>query len=236
MINGRSCLCIIPARGGSKRIPHKNIKSFYGKPLIQWTIEAGIESSCIDRLIVSTDDSEIAEISKTCGAEVPFIRPKFLAEDATSQYAVLEHACQFLSEQGDSYDYIIVLQPTSPLRTSKHIDEAAKLLLDKKADGIISVTEANHPTEWCNVLPLSKEMKSFIDSFDMTLQSQNFEKKFCLNGAIYITSTKRMQEEGSHIYGKSMYAYLMEGRDSIDIDELVDFEIAEFLIGKRLKI
>jgi CMP-N,N'-diacetyllegionaminic acid synthase len=236
VINGRSCLCVIPARGGSKRIPRKNIKSFYGKPLIQWTIEAGIGSNSIDRLIVSTEDPEIAEISKTCGAEVPFIRPKILAADSSSSYTVLEHACQYLSEQGDSYQYIIMLQPTSPLRTSKHIDEAAKLLEDRQADGVISLTETSHPTQWCNILPSSKEMKGFIDNIGTNFQSQQFEKKFCFNGAIYITSIKRMQEEGTHIYGSSMFAYVMERRDSIDIDNLIDFEIAEFLISKRSKI
>ena len=145
MINGKRCLCVIPARGGSKRLPHKNIKNLCGKPLIQWTVEAGIGSKSIDRLIVSTDDLEIAEISKSCGAEVPFIRPETLATDSSSSYSVLEHAYQYLFEQGDYYDYIIMLQPTSPLRTSNHIDEAVKLLKDKQADGVISVTEASHP-------------------------------------------------------------------------------------------
>jgi CMP-N,N'-diacetyllegionaminic acid synthase len=236
MINGKSCLCVIPARGGSKRLQRKNIKNLYGKPLIQWTIEAGMGSNSIDRLIVSTDDLEIAEISRACSVEVPFIRPENLATDSSSSYAVLEHAYQYLFEQGDFYHYIIMLQPTSPLRTSKHIDEAVKFLEDMQADGVISVTETNHPIQWCNTLPESKEMKGFIDNINASSQSQQFEKKFCLNGAIYITSIKRMQEEESHMYGSSMFAYVMEAYDSIDIDNSIDFEMAEFFFSKRTDI
>jgi len=233
MINGKRCLCVIPARGGSKRLPHKNIKNLCGKPLIQWTVEAGIGSKSIDRLIVSTDDLEIAEISKSCGAEVPFIRPETLATDSSSSYSVLEHAYQYLFEQGDYYDYIIMLQPTSPLRTSNHIDEAVKLLKDKQADGVISVTEASHPIEWCSALPESGEMKGFIKNINASSQSQKFEKKFCLNGAIYITSVRRMQKEKSHIYGSCMYAYTMDPHYSIDIDNAIDFKIAEFFLTKN---
>lgn len=229
MINGKRCIGIVTARGGSKRIPGKNIKKFRGKPLIQWTIEAGLRSSAIDRVIVSTDDPRIAEISRLCGADVPFLRPDSLARDSSGSYEVLEHAYKYLHDQGDCYDYLVMLQPTSPLRTSRHIDEAANFLAEKKADGVISVAKITHPIEWCATLSDSMEMKNFVESIDAQLQSQRVENKFCLNGAIYITSIQRMLQEKSHIYGSCMYAYVMNYRDSIDIDNPVDFEIAELL-------
>ena len=203
-----------------------------GKPLIKWTIEAGLESSVIDRLIVSTDDIEISEVARACGADVPFMRPSKLATDFSSAYSVLEHSYQTLQKQGESYDYIILLQPTSPLRTSRHIDEASKIIKDKAADGVLGVTEINHPIQWCNTLPESKEMVDFVDTAIVGTQSQQF-KRYCLNGAIAATCTNRMLKEKSHIYGSSMFAFIMERAHSIDIDSALDFEIAEFLISKQ---
>ena len=233
MINGKRCLGVIPARGGSKRLPRKNIMMLAGKPLIQWTIEAGLESNAIDRLIVSTDDTEIAEVARACGVDVPFMRPAELASDVSNSYVVLEHAHQTLREQGEEYAYIVMLQPTSPLRTSMHIDEAAKLLEEKGANGVLGVTEIDHPVEWCNTLPDSLEMSGFIKASVANSQSQQFEKRYCLNGAVYITSINKMHEENSHIYGCSMFAFIMKKCDSIDIDNDIDFEMADFFINKR---
>jgi len=233
MIGGKRCLGVIPAREGSKRIPGKNIKELCGKPLIQWSIDSGNKSKYIDRLIVSTDSHKIAKISKFCGADVPFIRPANLAKDSSGSFEVLEHAYKFLHDQGDYYDYIIMLQPTSPLRTDRHIDEAIELLDEKHADGVISLSEITHPIEWCGVLPETMEMDKFIDNIIINSRSQQFEKRFCLNGAIYLTSIQRMQSERSHIYGNKMYAYIMEPYDSVDIDNPIDMEIAEFLLLKR---
>ncbi len=236
MINEKRCLGVIPARGGSKRLPRKNIMMLAGKPLIQWTIEAGLESNAIDRLIVSTDDTEIAEVARACGADVPFMRPAELASDTSNSYVVLEHAYQTLREQGEDYSYIAMLQPTSPLRTSVHLDEAAKLLEEKGADGVLGVAETDHPVQWCNTLPESMEMRDFVNLSVTRSQSQQFEKRYCLNGAIYITSINRMLEESSHIYGSSMFAFIMERCDSIDIDSDIDFEMAEFFINKQASV
>ena len=233
MINGKRCLGVIPARGGSKRLPRKNIMMLSGKSLIQWTIEAGLKSSAIDRLVVSTDDAEIAEIARACGADVPFMRPAGLAADSSNSYVVLEHAYKTLRKLGDHFSYISLLQPTSPLRTSMHIDEAAKLLEEKGADGVLGVTEIGHPVQWCNSLPESLEMSGFVNDSLIGSRSQQFEKRYCLNGAIYITSIDRMQKEGSHIYGDSMYAYVMNRCDSIDIDTGIDLKMAEFFVNKR---
>lgn len=233
MINGKCCLGVIPARGGSKRLPRKNIMLLADKPLIQWTIEAGLDSLVIDRLIVSTDDIEIAEVAHACGADVPFMRPAELGADHSNSYVVLEHAYRTLKELGEDYAYIAMLQPTSPFRTARHIDNAANLLEEKGADGVLGVTEIGHPVQWCNTLPESLEMDGFINVSDMNCPSQQFDKRYCLNGAIYITSVDRMLKENSHVYGSSMFAFIMDRRDSIDIDNAFDFEIANLLINKR---
>lgn len=234
MINGKKCLGVIPARGGSKRVHRKNIRLLAGKPLIQWTIEAGIESNSIDHLIVSTDDIEIAEIAENCGCEVPFLRPKNLATDSSNSYEVLNHAYETLNNEGEDYSYIAMLQPTSPLRTSTHIDNASAYLEKKRADGVLGVTQLSHPLEWTNTLPESLEMHSFLKDFDITKQSQSYLKRYTLNGAIYITDINRMLLEKSHIYGSSMYAYIMSEQDSLDIDSEYDFEIANYLMRKRV--
>jgi CMP-N-acetylneuraminic acid synthetase len=234
MIDGGRCLGIILARGGSKRLPRKNLMMLSGKPLIQWTIEAGLTSNTVDTLIVSTDNHEIAEFSKACGAEIPFIRPKDLATDESSSYSSLEHAIHYMHQKGNYFDYIAMLQPTSPLRTSMHIDEAAKLLQDKSADGVISITEVGHPIQWCGAISESNEMSDFITQLTLNTRSQDFEKNYCLNGAIYLTKINRMLKEKNHLYGKRMYGYIMSRLDSIDIDEQDDFDLAELLLGKRI--
>ena len=235
MINEKKCLGIIPARSGNKRLHRKNIRLLAGKPLIQWTIEAGLESNAIDDLIISTDDTQIAEIAKSCGGNVPFIRPKNLSTDSSSSYEVLTHAYETLKKQGKDYSYIVMLQPTSPLRMSYHIDMAADFLEKKRADGVISVNQLNHPFEWTNTLPQSSEMLNFFEEIDVSQPSQKFLTRYTLNGAIYITDITRMKKEKSHIYGQSMYAFIMNDKDSIDIDTKYDFEIAEYLMTKKMK-
>jgi CMP-N-acetylneuraminic acid synthetase len=202
------------------------------KPLIQWTIEAGLNSLVIDHVIVSTDDIEIADVAHACGADVPFMRPAELGADNSNSYVVLEHAYRTLKELGQDYTYIAMLQPTSPFRTARHIDDAANLLEEKDADGVIGVTEIGHPLQWCNTLPESLEMDGFINVSDANSPSQKFEKSYCLNGAIYITSIDRMLKENSHVYGSSMFAFIMDRRDSIDIDSAFDFEMANFFMRK----
>ena len=231
MINRGSCLGVIPARGGSKRLPGKNIMLLAGKPLIQWTIEAGLESDVIDELIVSTDDIEIADISRKCGANVPYIRPANLAMDSSSSYDVLEHALFELESKGKQYEYIIMLQPTSPLRTEYHIDSATSLLNDKKADGVVSVVKTEHPVQWCNVLPSSLEMTNFLDPEYRNVRSQDLPVSYRLNGAIYLSKVERLRKERSPVYGDRMFAYEMQRFESIDIDEYIDFQFAECLLG-----
>jgi CMP-N-acetylneuraminic acid synthetase len=153
MIINKNLLAIIPARGGSKRLPRKNILDLVEKPLISWTIEAALGSKYIDRTIVSTDSQEIADISKKYGADVPFMRSIDLANDESTSIDVVLNLLKKLEEVGELYDYIILLQPTSPLRTTQHIDESVELLQLTNSDAVISVCEAEHSPLWCNVIP-----------------------------------------------------------------------------------
>jgi CMP-N-acetylneuraminic acid synthetase len=150
-------LAVIPARGASKRLPDKNILDFAGKPLLAWTIDAALKSKCITNVIVSTEDERIARIAKKHGANVPFLRPASLASDESSTIDVV---LDLLSKLSEKYKYIALLQPTSPLRTSRHIDESFEQLGNK--DAVVSVSQTEHPTEWCNTLPSSRNLHYFV--------------------------------------------------------------------------
>lgn len=227
MINGYRFLSIIPARGGSKRLPRKNVLDFNGKPLICWSIEASLNSKYIDKTIVSSDDEEILKIAEKNGAN--FIkRPNELANDTSTTFDVLKHTINNL----ETYDYVIVLQPTSPLRKAKHIDKAIELLNEKKADAIISTCEVEHSPLWSNTLPEDRNMKLFMREELKNKRSQDLEQYFRLNGAIYICNIKKLLEEKTLFLKKNIYSYIMDRYESIDIDEKLDFEIAQFLATK----
>jgi CMP-N-acetylneuraminic acid synthetase len=233
MINQGKLLVLITARGGSKRLPGKNLKELAGKPLIVWSIEAAKHSKYVDRVVVSTDCEDIAKISKESGAEVPFIRPVALADDTAASIDVVRYAVTVLEEEGNIFDYLLLLQPTSPLRTAKHIDEAVELLLEKKADGIVGVTEIDHPIEWTNCLKSDLSMDDFFPRKIIGLRSQDFPKRYLINGAIYLCKISRILEENTMILNRGGYAYIMSQEDSIDIDRKLDFMIAESIIKKR---
>lgn len=231
LMNKKSFLSIIPARGGSKRLPRKNILKILDKPLIAYSIEAGLNSKYIDKLIVSSDDDEILSISKDYGAEI-IKRPANLAEDTTTTFDTLKHVVENISEE---YEYIVLLQATSPLRKSSHIDEAIKLLEEKKADAIISVCEMEHSPLWSNTLPSDNNMKLFLKDEIKNKRSQDLEKYYRLNGAIYICRTDKFLENKGFFLEENIYAYIMDRKDSIDIDEEIDFIIASEFIKKSIR-
>ena len=226
-------LAIIPARGGSKRLLRKNVKELSGKPLITWTIEAGLESSYIDTVMVSTDDNEIADISAESGAEVPFIRPSSLSTDVSSSVDVIRHAIEFYEKCEKKFDYIVLLQPTSPLRNANHITEAIELLIMKKADAVISVCGVEHSPLWSNTLPASGSLASFIKDDVKDVRSQDLDTYYRLNGAIYIVRASKFLELNTLFLKDNIYAYKMESSDSVDIDNLNDFTYAEFLMALK---
>lgn len=233
MIGSKRLVAIIPARGGSKRLPRKNILDLAGKPLIAWTIEAGLKSKYVDRVIVSTDDEEIAEISKKYGADVPFIRPKELASDTSSIINAVRHAIQLLRENGDDFEYILLLQPTSPLRTEEHINQAIQLLIEKKADGVLSIVKVDHPVEWTNTLPEDCSMDGFFSDEMKGLNSQEFPTRYMLNGAIYISKIEKKLTSDFMVFRSNCYGYIMNKFDSVDVDTYYEYKLSEFLIKRQ---
>jgi len=227
MLNGKTFLAIIPARGGSKRLPRKNILDLGGKPLIAWSIEAGLKSKYLDKVIVTSDDDEILAIAKEFGSET-IKRPDELASDTATSFDAIKHTI----ENVDRYDYIVLLQPTSPLRTAKYIDEAIELLESKKADAVISVCEMDHSPLWSNTLPDDGNMAFFIKDEVKNRRSQDLEPYYRLNGAIYITKTDSLLEEKSFFLEKNIFAYKMDRESSVDIDEEMDFFMASILLQK----
>ena len=235
MIDNKRVLAIIPARGGSKRLPRKNILDLAGKPLIFWTIEAALGSKYIDKVAVSTDDEEIADISKQHSAVIPFMRPNSLATDEAASIDVVLHAIDFFEKNNNCYNYIILLQPTSPLRASSHIDEAIELLDSKNADAIVSVCKVEHNPLWSNILPKDGSMKDFLHNDILNKRSQDLDVYHRLNGAIYICNIDKLKEEQGFFLKDNIFAYEMNGKSSIDIDKEIDFKLAKTLLSNDLE-
>lgn len=225
-------LGFIPARSGSKGIPKKNIYLLNGKPLIAYTIEEALKSK-VNRLIVSTDSSEIAEVSKRYGAEVPFLRPTGLAQDLSVIEDSMIDAFERL-KRSEEYqpDMIVLLHPTTPLRTAKHIDESITLLLEKQADAVVSVSEPmEHPGDM--VYWDSQGKMHFLLGTDFGKgQRQQYPKYFFLNGVVYVFTRENLLQNKSR-FGKKTIPYVMRKIDSIDIDSMDDLLIAEAILMRR---
>lgn len=219
-------LAVIPARGGSKGIPRKNIKEIAGKPLIAWTIEEAKKSKYITKLILSSDDEEIIEVAKQYGCEAPFVRPKALASDETPGVDPILHAI----EQCPGFDYVIVLQPTSPLRTVENIDAAIEMLLAKENDFCVSVTEAKQSPYWMYNLNINGTMDSVIKQTNFAVRRQDLSPAYILNGAIYIAKTKPLKVTKSFLTSETL-GYIMSEKHSIDIDTEEDFIQCQNILG-----
>ena len=218
----KTFLAIIPARGGSKRLPRKNLLDLGGKPLIAWSIESALKSKYISKVIVSSDDEEILNIAKEYKAD--FIkRPDELASDTATTFDALKHTL----ENVEKYDYVVLLQPTSPLRTEKHIDESIEFLKEKNADAIISVCEMEHSPLWSNTLNEDLNMSNFLRDEVLNKRSQDLPKYYRLNGAIYICKTEKLLENKGFFIKENIFSYIMKKEDSVDIDEEIDFIIAK---------
>ncbi len=228
MIGGKSILAIIPARGGSKRLPDKNILKLVGKPMIAWSIEAGLKSKYIDKVVVSSDSHKILDISKKYGADI-INRPSALACDTATSFDAIKHTIENIDEK---FDFVILLQPTSPLRKSKHIDEAFELLIVKKADAVISVCETDHSPLWTNTLSKDGSMVGFLKDKTLNKRSQDLETYYRLNGAIYICKTDKLLDEKNFFINDNIFCYKMNREDSIDVDNEMDLKFAEFMIEK----
>lgn len=224
-------LYFIPARGGSKGLPGKNIRPLHQKPLIAYSIEAALECAHTGLVMVNTDDVQIAETAKLFGAEVPFLRPAELASDTASTLDVLLHTLGFYKRQGLVFDLVVLLQPTSPLRTSADIDAAIELFQNKNAAAVVSVCENEHHPLWSNSLPADGSMNGFLREEVKGKNRQQLPPSYRLNGALYISTPKSIEENKGFIHDGT-YAYIMPAERSVDIDHLIDFQLAELLLKK----
>lgn len=232
MIKDKKILAIVPARGGSKRLPGKNILDLAQKPLIAWTIEAAQASNYIDRVILSSDDAEIIKVAEAFGCDVPFVRPKELAQDTTRSIDVVTHALKSLKEQ---YDYVILLQPTSPLRTAEDIDKGIALCVEKEATSVIGVCEMEHSPLWANTLDETMSMENFLDEKYNNSRSQDLPTYYRINGAFYMSRVASVLQEETFFVKKNIYATLMSQEHSVDIDTKLDFIIANAILKERKK-
>ena len=239
----KKIIAIIPARKESKRIPGKNIKNFCGKPLIAWTILGALKSKNLDRVIVSTDDKDIAKVAKKYGAEVPFLRPAELAIPTIGIEPTLKHAYQWLLEN-ENYktDALVLLMPTSPLRQTRHINEAIEIFKKTKADSVLGVNEtpANHTPYWTLVrnkngkvtLWDGKSLKNIIT------RSQDFPQKcYARNDLVYVFKPKNLFEKKSNIYGNKVELYVIPDPSNYeaDINTLDDWKDTELKFQKLKK-
>lgn len=229
MLKNHQITALIPARGGSKRLPGKNIKPLCGKPLIAWSIEVALASKYIDRVVVSTDDEEIKQVSEQFGADVPFLRPSNLANDTASSFDVIKHTIDFL-KINQSKQLIVLLQPTSPLRLTEEIDQALEFFINKKAKGVVSISETEHSPLWTNTLPDSCSMLDFIKPETQGKRSQDLPKFYRLNGSIYIYETLSLLEKEKFFFDKNVYGFITSPETAVDIDTDLDFSIAEFFL------
>lgn len=224
-INNQSVLAIIPARGGSKGLPGKNIKPLAGKPLIAWTIEAAQQSQYIDKVILSSDDEQIIETAKQYGCEVPFIRPTELASDTATSIDVVLHALENVS----AHDLIILLQPTSPLRDAHDIDAALEYMVEKNADSCASVCTPDKSPYWMYHTNDNGTLIPLINTELNANQRQQLPAVYALNGAIYINQTLQIQKTRKFVDSNTV-AFSMSKTHSVDIDDFEDFQVAKCLL------
>jgi len=224
-------IAIIPARGGSKGLPGKNSKELFGKPLIAYTIEAALNSKYISRVIVSTDDETIAEISKKYGAEIPFMRPGYLATDDSKAIDTYNYTISELEKLGETtIKEFAVLLPTCPLRKVEDINNACQLFFEKKADSVISYTKEHHPISWHKYISPTGKFENIFEQ-NTLLNRQEIRESYYPNGSIYVFSKELISKE--QYYSDNSYAYIMDRSVSVDIDTIEDFELAEYFLKKE---
>jgi N-acylneuraminate cytidylyltransferase/CMP-N,N'-diacetyllegionaminic acid synthase len=225
-------LAIIPARGGSKGLPGKNLRHLAGRPLIAYAIDAALASSFKPRIVVSTDSEEIASAARELGAEVPFMRPAELAGDETPMFPVIRHALEWLARnEGYEPELVVLLQPTSPLRTAQHIDGAIRVALEPGSDSVVSLCEAEHSPYWMRVLDEDGLVKPFVESEGEYARRQDLPPVYRLNGAILVTRPGVAKE--GQLLGPKTRAFVMSREDSVDIDDETGFLLAEALLRLR---
>lgn len=225
-------LALIPARGGSKGVPRKNIRPLCGQPLLQYTVEAALAAKRLTRVVLSTDDEEIAETGRRCGVDVPFLRPKNLAEDATPTLPVIQHALRTLALAGDNFDAVCLLQPTHPLRRAETIDGCIALLIERGVDAVVTVLPVppEHNPHWVYFQDAAGLLRLSTGEADPIPRRQSLPPAFHREGSVYVTRTKVILESNS-LYGQSVAGYVVDGETSVNIDGLKDWERAEQMLS-----
>jgi N-acylneuraminate cytidylyltransferase len=229
VIDGKKVLAIITARGGSKGLPGKNIIDLAGKPMLAWSIEAARRSRYIDRLVLSSDDEDIIAVAEKFGCEVPFRRPVELATDATATDPVLIHV---LDQLGETFDYFILLQPTSPLRTTADIDGAIELCERSDAPACISMCESSKPAEWMYRIAADGRISPVLGEIAAT-RRQDLPATFVINGAVYVAQVDWYRGNRGFL-GPATVAWRMPPERSIDIDTEFDLIVARALLGRGI--
>jgi len=227
-------LGVIPARGGSKGIPKKNLALLAGKPLLAYTCEAALQAKRLTRVIVSTDDQAIAACARDCGIDVPFFRPPHLAADDTPMLEVLCYVLETL-RNGEGYrpDVLVLLQPTSPLRTASHIDEAVRVLVETQADSVVSVTEVPHQFRPSSLLQLDGDYLIPCLNGPIIGRRQDKPVLYARNGPAVLAVRESVVVEQRRLYGDHCHPLVMPPESSIDIDTPFDLRVAETLLASR---
>ena len=228
-------LGLIPARGGSKGIPLKNIVPLLGRPLLAYTCESALASHCLDRVIVSTDDPQIAQVAREYGAEVPFLRPQELAEDHTPALPVVQHAIRWLQEaEGYSPDAVMILQPTSPLRRAEHIIGASEVMASTGADTVVSVITVPHRYNPVSLMAVGEGGQVMpYEPGPMILRRQDKPLLYARNGPVVLLVRNSTLMTDGTLYGANAQPYLMDEIDSFDVDTQDDLIIIEALLKHR---
>ncbi|MBY0540640.1 MAG: acylneuraminate cytidylyltransferase family protein [Campylobacterales bacterium] len=223
-------IAIVPARGGSKGLPGKNIKNLLGKPMIAYTIEEALKSKYITEVIISTDCNEIEKVAIKYGAKSPFLRPEYLATDSAKAIDNYIYTIDRLNKEF-TYDIkdFVLLQPTSPLRTVEDIDKSIELFKDKNADSVISYTEEHHPIEWHKYITQDGKFKNIFE--EKLLNRQEIKKSYFPNGAVFVFGYELIKQ--GRYYSDNSYAYVMPRNRSVDVDTIEDFRYIEFLLQER---
>ncbi len=227
-------LGLIPARGGSKGVPRKNIRFLAGKPLLGYTAEAALAAKRLTRVVLSTDDEEIAEVGRGYGIEVPFLRPVELAEDITPTLPVVQHAIHFLELRGHQFDAVCLLQPTNPLRRTSDIDDCIELMESAKADTVFTMlaVPAEHNPHWVYFKNADSGLRLSTGESSPIPRRQDLPPAFHREGSVYV-ARRDVVMLGNSLYGARVIGYEIEGSRSVNIDNLEDWKKAERLIQEK---
>jgi CMP-N-acetylneuraminic acid synthetase len=236
MIAGKRVLALVPARKGSKGLPLKNVRMLHGKPLLQWPIAAARASRYVDRVVISTDDAQFAELGRAAGADAPFLRPPEFATDTAPSIAFIEHALDTLEAAGDRYDYLVLLEPTSPLTEAIDVDAALEALDAQRAvaDAVVGVTPlvSAHPAFAVRTDDRGLLRPFQHETFAALPRRQDIEPLYSLDGSLYVSTVDALRRERGFCHARTL-PYVTPRFKSFEVDDLVDFICIEALLSRR---